>query len=173
MSVTLVPEDDLRAALRPYRVDPDAFEAAVRARLNASLSRVDNPIASLSPALRSAAAFLPLEIITGGQMKGAAAKLAPATGVYKLLSYAAFPAISLFVLLGATVFSVLKIRSIRHENGSEPLNEASLRARKNGGMTTSGACRWYLLEPSPCRGSGRPGCYFWVTSFLSGSCSTF
>ncbi len=128
MSVTLVPEDDLRAALRPYRVDPDAFEAAVRARLNASSRRVDDPSASLSPALQSAAAFLPLEIITGGQMKGAAAKLAPATGVYKLLGYAAFPAISLFVLLGATVFSVLKIRSIRHENGSGPLDELALRA---------------------------------------------
>jgi hypothetical protein len=92
MSVTLVPEGNLRAALRPYRVDPDAFEAAVRARLNASLRRIDDPIASLSPALRSAAAFLPLEVIIGDEMKGAAAKLAPATGVYKLLSYAAFPA---------------------------------------------------------------------------------
>ena len=30
MSVDLIPEDDLRAALRPYRVDPDTFEAAVR-----------------------------------------------------------------------------------------------------------------------------------------------
>jgi hypothetical protein len=126
MSVSLVPEDDLRAALRPYRVATDAFEAAVRARLNASLSRVDDPIAGLSPALRSAAAFLPLEILTGGQLKGAA-KLAPATGVYKMLSYAAFPAISLFVLLGATVFSVLKIRSIRLENESIPLDDLALR----------------------------------------------
>jgi hypothetical protein len=128
VSVTLVPEDDLRAALRPHRADPDAFEAAVRARLNASLRRVDDPIASLSPALRSAAAFLPLEIITGGQLKGAAAKLAPATGVYKLLSYAAFPAISLFVLLGATVFSFSKIRSIQHENRSGPLDEPAVLA---------------------------------------------
>jgi hypothetical protein len=128
MSVTLVPEDDLRAALRPYRVDPDAFEAAVRARMSASPRREADPFAGLSPALRSAAAFLPLEVLTGGQIKGTAAKLAPATGVYKLLSYAAFPAISLFVLLGATVFSILKIRSVRHENGSGPIDELALRA---------------------------------------------
>ena len=56
-------------------------------------------------------------------MTGAAAKLAPAAGVYKLLSYVAFPAISLFVLLGATVFSIAKIRDIRDENGSGPLDE--------------------------------------------------
>ena len=128
MPVTLVSEDDLRAALRRYRVDPDGFEAAVRARLKASPKRQDDPFASLSPALQGAAALLPLEILTGGQLRGAATKLAPATGFYKLLGYVAFPAISMFVLLGATVFSILKIRSIRHENGSEPLDELALRA---------------------------------------------
>ena len=44
MSVNLVPEDDLRAALRPYRVDPDTFEAAVRERLKAAeRQRADEP----------------------------------------------------------------------------------------------------------------------------------
>ena len=57
MSVTLVPEDDLRAALRPYRVDPGTFESAVRARVSDSLSHADDPLASLSPAQRSARHF--------------------------------------------------------------------------------------------------------------------
>jgi len=58
MSIDLIPEDDLRAALRPYRVDPDAFEAAVRERLKAAeTQRDDEPLARLSPWLRSAAAI--------------------------------------------------------------------------------------------------------------------
>ena len=128
MSVILVPEDDVRAALRPLRVDADAFEAAVRARLSDNSQREDNSFAGLSPVLQSAAGFLPLEFLTFGQMKGAAIKLAPATGLYKLLSYVAFPAISLFVLLGATVFSIVKIRGIRNASGSAPVDESTLRA---------------------------------------------
>ncbi len=127
MSVTLVPEDDLRAALRPYRVDPGTFESAVRARLRDGLSRTHDPLASLSPAQRSAAAFLPLEVIAAGQVPAAAFKLVPGMGAHKLLSYVAFPAISLFVLLGATVFSILKIRRIRDENSSAPVDENVLR----------------------------------------------
>ncbi len=127
MSVTLVPEDDLRAALRPYRVDPGTFESAVRARVSDGLSHADDPLASLSPAQRSVAAFLPLEVIAAGQMPAAAYKLVPGIGAYKLLSYVAFPAISLFVLLGATVFSILKIRRIRDENDSAPVDGEVLR----------------------------------------------
>jgi hypothetical protein len=120
MSVDLIPEDDLRAALRPYRVDPDAFEAAVRERLKAAeTQRDDEPLARLSPWLRSAAAFLPLEVLAGCKGTAAAAKLAPVGGAYKLLSYLAFPAISLFVLLGATIFSIAKIRNIQDEDGSK------------------------------------------------------
>lgn len=127
MSVTLVPENDLRAALQTYRVDPKKFESAVLARLTADLNCESDPFANLSPALRGAAAFLPLEVIAPSQLT-AAAKLAPATGVYKLLGYLAFPAISLFVLLGAAVLSVLKIRRIRHENSAAPNNDQASRA---------------------------------------------
>jgi hypothetical protein len=128
MSVTLVPEDDLHAALRPYRVDPDTFESAVRAQLTAYSKRKNDPFANLSPALRGAAAFLPLEVIAPSQMTGAAVRLAPATGLYKLLGYVAFPAISLFVLLGAAVLSIAKIRRIRNENASGPTDKRVLRA---------------------------------------------
>ncbi|MGO9468128.1 MAG: hypothetical protein ACLQVF_28680 [Isosphaeraceae bacterium] len=125
--MTLVPEDDLRAALRPYRVDPGTFESAVRARVSDSLSHADDSLASLSPVERSAAAFLPLEVIAAGQMPAASFKLIPGIGGYKLLSYVAFPAISLFVLLGATVFSILEIRRIRDENSLAPVDGKVLR----------------------------------------------
>lgn len=39
MSVNLIAEDNLRAALRPLRVDPDLFDAAVRERLKADPRR--------------------------------------------------------------------------------------------------------------------------------------
>ncbi len=126
MPVTLVPEDDLRAALKACRVDPGTFESAVRARVSDSLTYADNPLAGLSPALRSAAAFLPFEFIAAGQMPAAAVRLVPVVGTFKLLSYVAFPAISLFVLLGAAVFSIFKIRRIRDENSPGPVNEKEL-----------------------------------------------
>jgi hypothetical protein len=126
MPVTLVPEDDLRAALRPYRVDPCTFESAVRARVSDSLRHADSPLASLSPALRSAAAFLPLEVIAAGQMPAAALRLVPVVGACKLLSYVAFPAITLFVLLGAAVFSIFKIGRIQDENSSSLVDEKAL-----------------------------------------------
>ena len=118
MPVDLIAENELRAALRPHRVDPSAFEARVRGRLEIAQSRhADEPVVVLSPFLRSAAAFLPLVVLAGCKTTPASAKLAPAAGGYKLLGYLAFPAISLFVLLGATLFSIAKIRSIRAESG--------------------------------------------------------
>ena len=119
MSVNLFSEDELRAALRPYRADPNDFEAGVRAKLEAAEKQQrDEPLARLSPWIRSAAAFLPLEVLAGCKGTAAAAKLAPAGGGYKLLGYLAFPAMSVFVLLGATIFSVAKIRSIQDQNAS-------------------------------------------------------
>jgi len=116
--MNLISEDNLRAALRPYRVEPETFEAGVRERLKAAQrERVDDPLAGLSPLLKCVAAFLPLQLITGCKMPATSAKLAPAAGAYRLLSYLTFPAISLFVLLGATVFSIARIRSIQQENG--------------------------------------------------------
>ena len=117
MSVNLTSDESLHAALRPYRVDTAAFEAAVRQRLEAaSVQRQNDPVARLPPFLRCAASVLPLPLLTGGKLSGAAAGLAPAAGGYKLLAYLALPAISLFVLLGAAVFSILKIRSIQQGN---------------------------------------------------------
>lgn len=127
MPVNLVSEDELRAALHPDRVDPATFEAGVRTRLEAAQrQRADDPLAGRSPFLRSAAAFLPLAVLAGCQASPAESKLAPAAGGYKLLSYLAFPAISLFVLLGATVFSVVQIRNSREQNGSRLSDEQAI-----------------------------------------------
>ena len=127
MPVNLVSEEELRVALRRDRVDPATFEAGVRARLEAAQrQRADDPLAGRSPFLRSAAAFLPLAILAGCKASPSESKLAPAAGGYKLLGYLAFPAISLFVLLGATIFSVVKIRHLRAETDGELNSQLSL-----------------------------------------------
>ncbi len=116
MPVNVISEDEIRAALLPYRVDPAAFAAGVRARLGGvEKERTAGPLASWSPLLRAAAAFLPLEVLAGCKAAPGAASLAPVGGIYKVVSYLAYPAISMFVLLGATVFSIFKIRGIRNQ----------------------------------------------------------
>ncbi|MDB5391950.1 MAG: hypothetical protein JWM11_7596 [Planctomycetaceae bacterium] len=109
-----ISEQELREALRPYQVDPNAFAAGIRQRLEtAQTQRASDPMAGFSPFLRSAAACLPLAIFSGCRATPAVAKIVPTGVAFKLLGWFAFPAISLFLLLGATVFSVAKIRSIR------------------------------------------------------------
>ncbi len=117
MSVKLVPEEDLRAALRPYRPDVNGFEAGVRARIRADAeSREDEDPQEQSPLLRVAAAFLPWPLIVAGKTVGGGAKLSSMALGQKLLGYAALPAISLFLLVGAALFGAAKIRSIQKEN---------------------------------------------------------
>ncbi|SFI35479.1 hypothetical protein [Planctomicrobium piriforme] len=119
MSVNLVSDENLRAALQPYQVDPQTFEAGVRTKIaTGSKDRVIASGAALSPLLRAAAVFLPLSML-GCRGSLAAAKLAPTSAGAKLLGYLAFPAITLFMLLGAAVLSVLKIRGLRHQNHPE------------------------------------------------------
>src|SRR4051812_45873995 len=111
MTVNLIPEDDLRAALRPHRVAADEFEATVLERMaEMEQEQSADPLERLSPLARAAAAMLPIQIFAGGKVKGAATELAPAGGVAKLLGYLAFPAICLFMLLSAAFFSFAKVR---------------------------------------------------------------
>jgi hypothetical protein len=127
--LNLVPEESLRRALHPFRADPARFEAGVLERLEAlERRRAEEPLAEVSPWLRSAAAMLPVPIIGGRPVAGALAKLAPATGISKLVGYLAFPAISLFALLGATVLSAVKVRGIQGENQAKFLDEAARQA---------------------------------------------
>ncbi|MEI8381300.1 MAG: hypothetical protein WCJ09_14325 [Planctomycetota bacterium] len=110
MAVNLVSEEDLRTLLRPYCADAGRFEAGVLARLHvASQRRVDDPLAGGSWLLRSAAAYLPLAVLSGCN----ATNVGPVGFVGKCLGLLAFPAISLFFLIGATTLTLLKIGSIR------------------------------------------------------------
>ena len=127
MSVKLVPEEDLRAALRPYRADVDEFEAGIRARIKARpKSREDEDSQEQSPLLRVAAAFLPWPLISGGEIAGGGAKLSGMAIGQKLLGYAALPAISLFLLVGAAFFGAAKIRGIQKENHPDVGNEKQM-----------------------------------------------
>jgi len=120
MPVNLVAEDDLRQALRPYRCDADSFEAGIRQRLAAADAQpAPDPLVGVSPLLRSAAAFLPLGILVGCKTAPSGVREAPAGWGHLLLGYLAFPAISLFFLLGAAIFSVLGLRSLKGENNRE------------------------------------------------------
>jgi len=119
-----VSEDELRAALRPYRTDPSAFEAAVRERIRVGgQQRENDPLATLSPLKRKVAALLPVQF-TGSEIVATSA--VPAGTGYALLGYLAFPAICLFVLFGVTLLSLAKIRSIQGANKSG-LDEETMR----------------------------------------------
>jgi len=123
----LLSEDEIRAALRVYKIDAAVFEAGVRARIQrAEAERAADPFAaapvSADPFIRSpqllrvAAAILPLPIITGGKATALAVPLAHASGLNKLLGYAALPALSLFVLPAAAIFAAARIRSLQRAN---------------------------------------------------------
>lgn len=120
MPVNQVAEGDLRKALRPYRYAPDAFEAGIRQRLaSADLQPAPDPFVGVAPLLRSAAAFLPLGLLLGCKTSSTATRESSAGRGHLLLGYLAFPAISLFLLLGAAIFSGLRIRSLKGENNRE------------------------------------------------------
>lgn len=123
MSVNLIPEADLRQALRPYHCDPAAFEAEVRRRLAAAetrlapVERAPDPFVGVSPWLRSVATFLPLGMLLGCRTAPpSATREATARWGPGLLGYLTFPAVSLFFLMGAAVFGVLGLRRVKDEN---------------------------------------------------------
>lgn len=130
MSVNLVSEDDVRSVLHPFRVDATSFEANVRKRLQqAEVQRACDPLAGLAPLPRSVAAMIPLQVIAKGNVGVVAAKQAPTWFGYKLLSYLAFPAICLFLLVGAAVFSLIHIRKIQGKNLPDDDAEQAIQTR--------------------------------------------
>lgn len=127
----LVPESDLRAALRPYRVVGDDFEAGVRRRIQAAeVERAHDPLAGAPQLLRVAAATLPLPILTGGKVTGSVLPLANASWLSKVIAFLALPAVSLFLLVGVALFGAAGIRSIQAGNvpteiGQQAVQEAA------------------------------------------------
>lgn len=129
MPVELVPESDLRAALRPYQVDANEFEAGIRARIEVGVVPLqDESQKTDDPVLTVAATFIPWPLITGGKIAGGGATLSSLTLPQKLLGYAALPAISLFLLVGATFFSTRKIHKVQKENQSDISDAKELQA---------------------------------------------
>ncbi len=117
MPVELIDEQELYEALRPYRPDRAAFELGVQDYLRgrAALAEQD-PIRDLPPLARAAAAVLPLPLLTGK-----AAGPTTATGVIeKIFGILLFPAVSFFLLLGASFFSYSAVRNTKRVDDSEP-----------------------------------------------------
>lgn len=129
MSLNPVSEEALRSALSSFRVEPALFESGVRDRLEvASRQSLVAPLSRLSPFLKSVVALLPLGFLTGCNVAPvpAPSKPTPAAIGSKLLSYLAFPAISLFALFAAALFSVLKIRNLQSRNGNELSDQSGI-----------------------------------------------
>src|SRR5262245_42808831 len=130
MPLNLISEEELRQALRPYRVDAEQFQRTVLERVNDGAAQEIDPITTLHPLLRFAASFLPLEALTAGQAsRNGIASLSVAGALSKLLGYVAFPAISVFLVLGSAFFGAAGIRKIHSEHGSQPVDEEALRVR--------------------------------------------
>lgn len=128
MSVKLVPEEDLRAALRPYRPDATDFEAGIRARIDATVEpHEDRDAEEWSPLQKVAATVLPWPLTTGGKLAGDGASLSSVAIGQKLLAYAALPAISLFLLVGAAILSAAKIHGVQKGNQPDVGNEEQMR----------------------------------------------
>ncbi|MCA9006090.1 MAG: hypothetical protein KDA70_12535, partial [Planctomycetaceae bacterium] len=80
MSVELVPESDLRAALRPHRVDTKEFANRVQARIEAGEAwLLKEQAETASPLLKVAAAFIPWPILSSSNVMGGGMKLSSLT----------------------------------------------------------------------------------------------
>lgn len=111
MSVSPPTDSELREAVRPLRPDPDEFSRGVHERLCEAESVGPTP-ESVSPLVRLAASVLPLPLLGGKALVSGVKTGSLGTG-YKLLGYLALPAVSVFLMLGAFVFSALRIGSTR------------------------------------------------------------
>lgn len=120
---------ELLAAFRSRRPDPRRFDEAVRERIEAG-SDMGASAARVSSRLRAAASFLPIPVIVGGKVLVVSAKSGTASTGMKILGYAALPAISLVMLLGAVMVTLLRIRQLPPELDGTDIgaSRAALRA---------------------------------------------
>lgn len=118
-STDLIGEDELRAALRPLRPDADGFAAAVQGKLKSSIvspvktttkdvAASSHVIASWSDWTRIAAAVIPIPMF-GKASANAVGSVAKVSFTKKLIALLALPAISLVLMLGGTLWCMLKI----------------------------------------------------------------
>ncbi|MCA9127508.1 MAG: hypothetical protein KDB22_10500 [Planctomycetales bacterium] len=119
-SAELIAEVELRAALRPMRPDRDTFEDSVRQKLHGKIEQYDTPHAadlSESAWLRIAASVIPLQLFgKGAVVQGAGStlgkiSLGQLTFGQKIIAVLSLPAVSLMLMLSATVWAALRIRT--------------------------------------------------------------
>jgi hypothetical protein len=124
-SETMIDEEEIRAALRPSRFEPEAFRAGVLNRIEAAKSRstsvqpttlAEHSHSSQNEWLRIAASFVPIPLF--GSKFGSTIppiSFAAISISKKLFVIAAFPFLC-FLMVGLTVVGMIKIR--RAQNGS-------------------------------------------------------
>ncbi len=108
----LIDEQELRDAMQPLRIDPLAFEASVRRKLEEiTLQKAESTIRfSDSPWLEVAASMVPLSLLSKTTGSSVIVPFGKASLGYKLVGYAALPVLSILVMLGATLLAVFRIR---------------------------------------------------------------
>lgn len=128
MSLNPVPAEEIRAALRPYQIDATAFEAGVRDRIETRPATTEGDASqNLSSMQQLAAALLPWPVMVGGKVVGSGTKLSSLAFGPKILGYAALPAVSLFLMIGATLFSAKKIHSLQKDAENETADEDQMK----------------------------------------------
>ena len=111
----LIEESDLRAALQPWRTDPELFAAKVRQRIDAAELQLttnedsDQTRMTRSEWLQTAAAVIPIPLLGKGA-SGGLVKLGQLSLGKKLVAWAALPAIGLLLMVAASIWAFIKIR---------------------------------------------------------------
>ena len=108
----LIDEQELRDAFEAFRPERAAFEASVRSRLNSMPRRETQNLQAHedSPWLQVAASMVPLSLFSKTAFTSTAIPIGKASLGYKLVGYAALPALTLMVMFGATLLALFRIR---------------------------------------------------------------
>lgn len=112
----LIDEQEVRDALRPLQPNRDAFQAGVVSRIDgADRATLEDPqvdrTATQSQWLHVAVSVIPFSNFAKVTLGGSSSSLGTLSFGYKVLGYIALPAVSLFLMLGATLFGFLRIRA--------------------------------------------------------------
>jgi hypothetical protein len=122
----LIEEQDLRDAFAAFRPDAAVFEAGVRSRLSA-MPQPQSPFDgsnATSPWLQVAASMIPLSLFNKAVVPGAVIPLAKVSLGYKLWFYAALPAVSVLLMVTATLFALIRIRQAHLSPASKSVGAA-------------------------------------------------
>ena len=124
--------DEMRQALGLLRSDLTEFSQGVHDRIREAEEAGAQPRGGASSLVRIAASILPLPVV-GGKVLLSGAKTGTVSAGYKMLGYLALPAVGIFLMLGAFVFSAMHIGHTRTTGSADPAEDAiGAWWRKNG-----------------------------------------